>query len=341
MSGTMKAAVFEGEGKLTIKQVPIPEIRQPDEVLLKVEAGSICGTDCHILSVPPGHPATAGSILCHEYLGRVEAVGTAVTHLKPGDRVAVDPNLTCGLCPYCRIGMPNMCENMTTLGIFMDGGFAPWNVAPAKALHPISQTLPVDLAIFAEPLSCVVNGANRLALRPGENVVILGAGPIGLYYTALLKLNGAGRVIVVEINDFRAAKAKEMGADVIINPKTENVRDVVMGLTSVGADAVVDCVGSLVNDAVGIARRGAKILLFGMNSNARCEFTQNTVTRNELQIIGTYIANSTFPATIKLLESGRLPLEKLVTHRIGLDDIPEGVAAMKKGDAIEVIVIPE
>lgn len=336
----MKAAVFEGEGKLILKNVPVPEVRNPDDVLLQVEAASICGTDVHILHVPPGHPATAGAILGHEYLGKVLETGSAVKHLKPGDRVAVDPNLTCGLCTSCRIGLPNMCENMTTLGIFIDGGFAEYNVAPAKALHRISASLPVDTAIFAEPLSCVMNGNSKIKLQPGENVVILGAGPIGLLYTTLLKLNGAGKLIVVEVNPFRAGKAKELGADVVINPKEENLKERVLAETGIGADVTVEAVGSMLNDAIAVTRRGGRALLFGMNSNAKYEFKQFDITRNEISILGTYISNNSFPAVIRLLESGRLNLAPMLTHHIPLDRIGEGIEIMKRGEGIEVVINP-
>lgn len=338
MAKMMTAAVFEGNGRLELKEVPVPEIKLFEDVLLKVEAASICGTDCHILSTPPGHPATAGSVLGHEYVAEVLEVGKWVKHLKPGDRVAVDPNLTCGLCAYCRIGLPNMCENMTTLGIYMNGGFAPYNVAPAKALHPISKDMPVDRAIFAEPLSCVLNGSNKLSLRPGENVVILGAGPIGLLYTALLKLNGAGKIIVVEVSPFRSEMARKAGADMVVNPREQNLVDVVMKETGVGADAVIDAVGSLINDAIRVCRRGGRVVLFGMNSTASCDFKQYDVTRNEISIIGTFIANHTFPATIQILESGRLPVENLITHRMPLSRISEGIDIMRRGEAIEIVV---
>jgi len=340
MADTMLAAVFEGQGALALKEVPVPKISAADQALLEVEAASICGTDCQILKVPAGHPATPGAILGHEYVARVLEPGDGVSHLKPGDRVAIDPNLTCGLCRYCRIGLPNMCENMTTLGIFIDGGFAKYNVAPARALHPISQSLPTDTAIFAEPMSCVVNGSNKLALRPGESVLILGAGPIGLYYTALMKAAGAGKIIVAEVTDMRAAKAKEMGADIVINPLKESLPDLVKRETEVGVDAAIDAVGALIADALLNTRRGGRILLFGMNSNARFDLQQYDITRYEKTVIGTFIANHTFPATIQLLESGQLPLEKLITHRIALDAIGDGLDIMRSGDAIEIIVTP-
>ncbi|MEW6201705.1 MAG: alcohol dehydrogenase catalytic domain-containing protein [bacterium] len=340
MAKTMKAAIFEGDGKLSIRGIPVPTIKKGDEVLLRVEAASICGTDCHILSVPPGHPATAGAVLGHEYVAEVLETGADVQHLKAGDRVVVDPNLTCGWCAYCRIGLPNMCENMTTLGIFINGGFAEYNIAPAKALHPISPDLPADLAVFAEPLSCVLNGSRKLALQPGESVVVLGAGPIGLLFTLLLKLAGAGLVVVAETQPFRLQKAGECGADRVVNPQKENLHDVVKSLTSIGADAAVDAVGSLLSEATGVVRRGGRVLLFGMNSNARCEYRQYDVTRGEIRIIGTYIANATFTAAVQLLESRRLNTAPLITHRLKLDEIHKGIEIMRSGEGIEIIIIP-
>lgn len=340
MTEKMTAAVFEGEGKLVLKEVEMPEVKQCEDVLLKVEAASICGTDCQILAVPPGHPATPGAILGHEYVGRVVETGSRVKHLKEGDRVVVDPNVTCGTCRYCAIGLPNMCENMTTLGIFIDGGFAEYNLAPAKALYRIEPDLPVEKAIFAEPLSCVVNGARKLALEPGESVVILGAGPIGLYYTLLSKLAGAGRIVVAEISSFRADKARECGADLVVNPREENLKEIVAEETGIGADAVIDAVGSLAKDGVELVRRGGRVLLFGMNSNARFDFKQYDITRNEIRLLGTFIANHTFPATIQLLESGRLNLDPLVTHRIKLGKIEKGIEIMRSGEGIEIIITP-
>src|SRR3989442_10417495 len=124
MPQTMEAHVFRAPGEWGLEAFPVPKIQKDDDVLLKVNAASICGTDLHILSVPPGHPATPGSILGHEYVATVTEVGRGVRDLAPGDRVVIDPNITCGLCQYCRLGLSNVCENMTTLGIFRHGGLA-------------------------------------------------------------------------------------------------------------------------------------------------------------------------------------------------------------------------
>ena len=336
----MLAAVFEGEGKLNLKEVPIPEIKKLDDVLLQVEAASICGTDIHILEVPPGHPANKGVILGHEYTGKILEIGDGVKDFKKGDRVVIDPNITCGSCIYCKIGLSNMCERMTTLGIFINGGFTEYNVAPAKALHKISPDVPPELAVFAEPLSCVINATQKLKVQPGESVVVLGAGPIGLLFTQMFKASGAGKIIVSEVSEYRSKYAKQSGATTVVNPLKENLEKVVKKETVIGADIVVDAVGTLFKEAMKIVRRGGHILLFGQNYKAKAEITQNDITRNELTIFGNYIANFTFPLTVKIIESKILNLEKLITHRFPLKDIHKGIEAMRKQRAIKVVLIP-
>ncbi|MGE5571588.1 MAG: alcohol dehydrogenase catalytic domain-containing protein [Bacteroidota bacterium] len=338
---TMLAAVFEGNGRLAVKEVPVPAIRKDDEVLLKVEAASICGTDVHILEVPPGHPATPGRILGHEYVGTVLKTGPGVEGLQEGDRVVIDPNLTCGRCRYCRMGMPNMCENMTTLGIFLDGGFAKYNVAPARALHKISNTVPPDTAVFAEPLSCVVNGTEKVRLHPGESVAVLGAGPIGLLFIQVFRASGAGRIIVSEMAEVRAEAASRSGADLVIDPRGIDIKAKVMAETGIGADVVVDAVGTLLPVALGLVRRGGKVLLFGMNQSVAPPVAQYYITRHEVAVLGTYIAKYTFPPAIKVLESGAVKTDALITHRVSVANIHEGFEAMRSGKAVKVVVTPE
>jgi len=340
MLKTMLAAVFEGKGKLALKQVPVPKISKPDEVLLKVEAASICGTDVHILHVPPGHPATPGAILGHEYVGEVLEVGPACRGLKPGDKVAVDPNITCGICPACQLGRHNMCANMTTLGIFIHGGFAPFNVAPARQLHKYDRRLKPEIAVFAEPLACVVNAFKKLNLFPGENVAVLGAGPIGQYFIQLSKAAGAGRIVAVEPNPRRAKFAKTSGANIVIDPTNQDLLKSAAKIFPAGPEVVIDAVGSLMETAVALAGRGGRIMLFGQNANARASIAQNLITRNELTVLGSYIARHTFPEAVRILETGKLNVKPLITHRLKLKDIKQGIAAMEKGQAIKVIVFP-
>lgn len=337
----MLAGVFEGEGKLNIKEVSEPKITKPDDVLLRVEFAGICGTDVHILEVPPGHPATRGAILGHEYVGIVVDKGTDVKTVDVGDRVVVDPNLTCGTCRYCRRGLPNMCENFTTLGIYLNGGFAPYNVAPARALYKISKDVPLERSALAEPLSCVVNAMRKLSLQVGDNVVLIGAGPMGLLFLLMLKAQGAGKVIVIEPTPFRAKIAKELGADIVLNPREIDIKEAVMDLTELGADIVIDAVGNQFATALDIVKRGGTILLFGMNENALPQIKQVIIPRYELKILGSYISWFSFPQTVAILESGNVQVEKLVTHKIPLTRLQEGIDIMKRGEGIKVLVNPQ
>ncbi|MBK7598077.1 MAG: alcohol dehydrogenase catalytic domain-containing protein [Acidobacteria bacterium] len=340
MSMTMQAVVFHGDGKWGIESAVKPSISADDDVLLRVERASICGTDIHILATPPGHPATAGSILGHEYVASVTEVGAGVGHLQPGDRVVIDPNITCGLCRYCRMGMTNVCENMTTLGIFRHGGLAEFNLAPAKSLHKISHEVSPERATLAEPLSCVLHAFEKAQLTPGENVVILGAGPIGLIFLLLCKIGGAGKVFMIEPVEFRRRTAESFGADGVFDSKTGNIAAEVKAATGIGADIVIDAAGTLLPEALQIVRPGGRVILFGINQHADRQFNQYFTTRYEVTILGSFIQRTEFPKVVRLLESGILPLEKLVTHRLRLDQIGEGFEAMRAGEAIKVVAAP-
>ena len=170
----MQAAVFEGEGKLSLKKVPVPQLKREDQVLLKVEAVSICGTDVHIVTVPPGYIATPNTILGHEFAATVIDKGSAVTHLEIGDHVVVNPNDYCGNCTYCRKNLPNQCENIIALGIHSNGAFAEYCRVSDKVAYKIDKSVPVEQAAFAEPLACVINGTQKVRLQRRSNRIVNG-----------------------------------------------------------------------------------------------------------------------------------------------------------------------
>ncbi len=340
MSEAMQAIVFHGPGRWALEEVPRPRVQAGDDVLLSVDRVSICGTDIHILSDPPGHPATPGSILGHEYVATVTDIGDNVTNVEPGDRVVIDPNITCGLCEYCRMGLTNVCENMTSLGIFRHGGLAEFNLAPAKALHKINQGVPTERACLAEPLACVWHGFEKTNILPGESVAILGAGPIGLLFLMLFKSAGAGKVFVIEPTEFRRLTAKRLGADAVINPKSEDASAQVKEITRIGVDVAVDAAGSLLPEALGLVRRGGRVILFGVNQHAERSLNQYAITRYETSILGSYIQRTAFPKVVRILEAGLLPVEKLITHRLRLNEVGEALEAMRVGEAIKAVVEP-
>ena len=339
MTDTMTAAVFEGEGRLAIAEPPIPSIEHPDDVLIAVEACGVCGTDLHILEMPPGHPATPGVIMGHEFVGIVREVGPDAIGLSASDRVAVGPNLSCGSCTWCKRGAPNHCELFTTMGIFRDGGLAPFAVAPASACHVVSRDLPREIAALTEPLSCVVNGVEQAHLLPGESVAVIGAGPVGLMFLALFRAAGAGQLIVVEPTELRRDAAKRMGADVCLDSSSKDAAAAVRDATSVeGCDVVVDAVGSQMGTALGSARMGGRVLLFGMNTNARSDVRQYDITRNEFTVFGTYVGTNVFPKAARILGSGLVDLSPMISHRVPLEDLPRAFEALRRGEAVKVVV---
>lgn len=331
----MMAAQFKSPGQLALVRLPRPEIKSDGEALIRVEAAGICGTDVQILKQPPGHPARAGVILGHEFVGFVEKMGSAGGLIKMGDRVVVDPNIPCGACLACRNGRPNACPEMTTLGIFLDGGFASYTVAPCSSLYKIAAHVPIECAVMAEPLSCILNAYRKVILQPGEEVAVLGAGPIGIMFALLFTAGGAGRVVLTDISSKRRETARRIcPTATVLDPGELIARYDDLP----GADIVVDAAGCLFGEAMRICRSGGSILLFGQNKTACTSITQNDITRRELKIIGSYIACHTFPAAIKLLESGLLPLQKLITHKVPLSGIEEGFAALRDGVALKVLV---
>jgi (R,R)-butanediol dehydrogenase/meso-butanediol dehydrogenase/diacetyl reductase len=338
----MKCAVFAGPGDLRIEDRPRPEVRRDDDVLLRVRAASICGTDLHILSDPPGHPATPGTIMGHEYVCEIAGAGDRVEDLRPGDHVVVDPTLTCGRCSYCRRGQPNLCRSMDSLGIFRDGGFAEFSLTPAAQLYRIGRQTPLDHAVFAEPLSCVMNGFSRANLKVGDSVLVLGGGPIGLLFLMLFQSGGAGKVGLTEMTPRRRQLAARSGADQVWDPRSETLAEQVREWSGgLGADIVVDSVGTLLGQALRLVRPGGRIVLFGMNQQAQPAVSQYEVTRHEITIAGSYISPFTFPPTVRLLETGRLPLDPLITHRIGLEGIKSILPALQSGEAVEVVITPD
>jgi threonine dehydrogenase-like Zn-dependent dehydrogenase len=324
----VRAAVLADVGTLALEERPEPRVRAADEVVLEVEACGICGTDLHILSRPPGHPANVGVVLGHEFVGIVAEAGADVRSVSVGERVVVAPNLWCGECAWCRRGLKNQCENGTTYGIFVDGGLAFRVAVKAKACFPISRELPAHIAALAEPLSTVVHGARQAGVFPGETAVVIGAGPIGAFFCALLSASGA-TVVAVEPTPERAELARALGASVVVAPGDT---------AGLEADVVVDAVGSQLAPALDLVGRGGRVLLFGMNERSRTEVAQSRITRDELTVLGSYVGQDVFPDAIRLLEQGRIDFSPIVTHRVAIDGLPGAIDELRAGRALKVEV---
>ncbi|ADK82544.1 zinc-dependent alcohol dehydrogenase [Sediminispirochaeta smaragdinae] len=347
----MKAAVFEGNGKLTIKDVSEPKLTKATDALIRVKGVGICGTDLHILQVPPAHPAKLNNILGHEFTGEIVELGSEVQGFSVGERVLIDPHPGCGVCDECRRGYPDNCIPLyeeceepghpNTIGIFSPGAYTKYVIVPRQSLYKIDPKVPVKIAALAEPLSCVVNATEKLKVTPGQYVVILGAGPIGLLFTMLMKANGASKIIVSEPAKFRREAAIGCGADIVVDPKQEDISEVVAREMGKGADVCIEAVGPLLPLAIMLVRAGGKVLQFGHDETVKPAIPVGVMLKKEVEIYGAFIGKQSFEKTVRIMESGKLPLEKVVSHTLPLSRIHEGIDKLRKGEGLKIIIMPE
>lgn len=340
MGEMQNAIIYTGPGKWELTKKPVPAVENDKDVLIKILAASICGTDVHILADPPEYPAEEGVTIGHELVGEVVDTGKGVVSLSKGDRVILDNNLACGVCDCCKSGNSNVCSNMVSLGMQLDGAFAQYCVAPESNLVKINKDVPVDMAIFAEPLNCVMGGMQKIKIMPGDSVLILGGGPIGMYFAKMCRMEGAGKVYVSEVSEKRTALLEKSGVDRIINPVKEKLSDVIHAEHPTGVDLVIDCVGVLINDALDCIKPAGEILLFGLNENARETICQSYITRQGITIKGNFIGNNVLNIVAKGLNSGQLDFRYMITHKLPLEEFGTGLEAMRKGEAVEVVLYP-
>jgi 2-desacetyl-2-hydroxyethyl bacteriochlorophyllide A dehydrogenase len=336
----MKVALFEKPHHLTIAQKDLRGLKG-GEVLVKVTACGICGTDLHIIdgssrSSPP-------VVLGHEYAGIVADKGTGSHGFSPGDFVAVDPNISCGTCFHCRRGEVHLCERLQALGVDIDGGMAEFSIVPSSRLYRLSNTMTPETAAFIEPLSCAVHGIDRARIRSGDAVVILGGGTVGLLLLQLARVSGASRVFVVEPVEWKRAIAARIGADEVIDPKTADVFGQVLDLTRVGADVVIECAGRPETAAMSLklARRGGTVELFGV-----CPFGEtvpmepNSVYFKELMIVGSYVNPHTFDRAIALLTANKVSIEHFAIHKFPLEGVQDALKMLSEGQTIKSLIMP-
>ncbi|MBR2189721.1 MAG: alcohol dehydrogenase catalytic domain-containing protein [Eubacterium sp.] len=338
----MLAAVFKGNGVLSVEEVPVPVIENPTDVLIKVRAASICGSDLHCLNVPPAQYAKPGTIMGHEFYGEVAEIGSGVTQFQVGDYVVVDNILKCHNCEDCKTGHDNLCLDAKVFGQTLNGGFAQYSLIPEAQLYHMPKEVPSYCAAQTEPLSCVMNGMSKLSATPDKKVLVYGAGPIGLTYIRVLKLHGIKHLAVAEMSPFRRAYAEKCGAEFTVDTSKENLKDVLQREWGSGCDIAIDAVGvgPIFGEAVELLNGGGTLLIVGQNANALSEVKPATIVRNELTVKGMYCAHFTFPTAIKLLQNEDLGLEKFLTNKVELKDILTGIEALRKQEACRVVVYP-
>ena len=352
MTATMEALVVLEPNKLEIQEVPIPT-PGPNEVLARVRAVSICGTDAHLVRGdypgfwPPAFPFIPG----HEWAGEIAALGPGAELFgwKVGDRVAGTSHDACGVCQKCVEGHYNLCENYGRVGLHkqyghsVQGADATYVVHGVKCIFPLPDAISFDEGAVIDPASIALHVANRGNVAPGDNVAIMGAGAIGLLGGDAARIRGAARVIVVERNPGRLAKAAAMGFETI-DPSAGDPVAIVREMTGgLGADVVLECAGVpvTVQLALGMLRRGGRCAAVGIPTLG-VEIAMQRLVLDELELVGCRASAGEMRRVMPLVEQGRMRVREVMTHRFALADYAQALATFNDptSGAIKIIVAP-
>jgi L-iditol 2-dehydrogenase len=344
----MKAVVKtqKGEGYVQLMEVEEPKIK-PDEVLIRVKAVSICGSDLHIWH--DEHPYWPPMTMGHEFSGEIVDVGGRVAGWKTGDRVVSETRTeTCGVCRYCQTGVPQVCPHKRPPGIGIDGAMAKFVAMPARLLHRIPDNVSYDAAAVTEPTAVCLHGiVERTGISAGGSVVVLGPGPIGLMSVQLAKLAGASNLIAVgtpRSASLRLKKAKDLGADVTINLGEGDPKDKVSDLTKgYGADLVIEAAGSseAIKMAFDLVRRHGKICALGINGKETTDVPWDTAIFKAVQLTFCFSSSwQSWETVLQLMEKGVLKPEEIITHRMPLEQWKEAFEALENREAVKAVLNP-
>lgn len=329
----MKAAVITKPGSIELATVDDPA-PGPREVVVDVAACGLCGTDLHILQgeFAPKLPIIPG----HEFAGEVVAVGSAVTELGVGARVAVDPSLYCFECHYCRIGRNNLCERWAAIGVTNPGAAAEYVAAPVANCAVLPGHVRTEDAALVEPLSCAVRGYDILRARLASHVLIYGAGTMGLMMLQLAKATGAARVDVVDINPDRLATAAALGCSATAGTADEFDRPQ-------GWDLVIDATGNAqaIQDGLGRVAKGGTYLQFGVADYAtRAVIDPYRIYNQEITITGSMAVLHSYERAAELFATGVVDPEVFISDRLPLDDYADAIARFQAGAGRKIQVRP-
>ena len=345
----MRALVFEGPHKLSLRQIPMPEPAE-GEVLIRVHAAAICGSDVRIVSGTKTRDVRTGHPIGHECAGTVAAVGKGVTGYAPGERVAVCVVVSCGQCTYCLMERENLCETRITLGYHTDGAFADYMLIPAHAvkrgnLFKLPDGVALAYAPLIEPMACCLNGQHEMDLseqgstadrRDDQSLVIFGAGPIGLLHLMLARARSEptfSEITVVEPQPHRREYARKLGADTVCSPGEFEAAD--------RFDAAILAAGvpELVSQAVGAVCKCGRISLFaGFAVGASAVIDPNAIHYKQIRLFGASESRRTdFAEAMSLMAERRIDPAPLVTHRFALEDFKEAFRVAADGSALKVV----
>jgi L-iditol 2-dehydrogenase len=337
-TGPMRASVLRGAGDVAVEDRPVPR-PAPDEVLVRIKAVGVCGSDVHYYEHGRIGPYTVDEplVLGHEASGDVVAVGSDVTSLEPGQRVSLEPGVPCRSCPQCLAGRYNLCPHVRFFATPPhDGAFQEYVVLPAAFVHAIPDAVSDDAAALLEPLSVGVWACRRGQVTAGSSVLVTGAGPIGLVCAQAAKSFGATRVWVSDVNTYRLALAERLGAIPV------NVAERPIGEQGLEPEVLLECSGHprAAWDAILTVARAGRVVLVGMGSD-ELPIPLPYVQDHELVLMGAFRYANTWPTAIELVASGRVDLDSLVTGHYGLDDVEQALTAARRDPTtIKAVVRP-
>jgi L-iditol 2-dehydrogenase len=343
----MRALLLSEYKTLSVVDMPTPEIGD-DDVLVRVRACGICGSDIH------GYDGSTGRripplVMGHEAAGVIERVGRGVQGFEPGERVSFDSTVSCGTCHFCRRGQINLCDNRTVLGVSCGdyrrhGAFAEYVAVPSRILYKLPDSLPFERAALIESVSIAVHAVSRHVPKPDDTVVVVGSGMIGLLVIQVLKDKGAQHIVAVDLDPRKLALAQRMGATRTLNPKDIDVPAAVRDITGGrGADVSFEVVGhgETVLSAIRSLRKGGTVVLVG-NLSPTVELPLQDVVSREISVLGSCASSGEIPECIDLLARGVVDVDPIISLKASLDEGPELFARLYGGDEtlMKVIIQP-
>jgi len=337
----MKAAVIYNPGDVKVVELDVPS-PGPGEVLIKVAACGVCGTE-HTLYTG-GYYANYPVVLGHEFAGVVVEVGEQVKKIKPGDRVAVDPNQVCHKCDFCRMGSEHLCEDLKTLGITHNGGDSEYTVAAEENVYILPDNMSLEQGAFVEPLACALRAFEVANIQLGDTVLVMGAGSMGNLITQCVALSGAANVIVSEPIKLRREIALANGATHVIDPTTQDVDAEVRRFQRIGADVVIEVVGGLKaqSNAIGYVRRGGQVVFYGVSpKGGKIEVSPFDINENEIKVTGSFNNPYTTAQAVRLIGARKIRVDNLISHRIPLDRYNDVWTYWGGPDTVKLLVTME
>jgi threonine dehydrogenase-like Zn-dependent dehydrogenase len=340
----MRAVIIDAPTSIRLGNVPEPTPRS-DELLIRVEACGICGTDLHIIdgeSPLARYPIIPG----HEFAGEVVALGCDLaqnngnggTNITVGSRVAIDPNIYCGYCDFCRTGHENLCLHYSAFGVTTNGAIAQYVAVPLATAYVLPNTISWREGALIEPISCAVHAMHSLNPRSGDSFLIVGAGTMGLLLLQLARHGGASRVAMVDVNTQRLARAEQLGA-------TRTYGDIQQALADepLGFNCVIDATGvpAVIENAFMAVKRGGKFMIFGVASHeARISLSPFRIYNDEITIIGSMAVLFSFQAALDLICGGVMNTQAILTAALPLQDFPSALDMVRQGQGVKVQILP-